>query len=131
MTVKLNILIIEDSEPDVVLLQEIMFQFIDPSSVKFMEAARLVDAFRIIQKNQFDLVILDLNLLDIQGLASVAALHAELPNIPIVVYSGMDDPKLGEQAIVCGAHSYLVKGRETGERLREIIHEIIPVAISA
>ena len=51
----------------------------------------------------------------------VAALHAEFPNIPIIVYSGMDDPKLKEKALMCGAKSYLVKGKESPYALKFLI----------
>ena len=118
----LRILMIEDSESDVVLLEHLLEDA--TASVNMLEITdvpRLSDGFEVIKTEIFDIIMLDLNLLDIQGIACVAALHAEVPEIPIIVYSGMDDPKLFKEAMLCGAHSYLVKGRETSDNIKKII----------
>lgn len=124
-TKALNILIIEDSEADALLLETMLQDISNDISIFTHAVPRLADAFKIVDKENFDLIMLDLNLLDIQGVASVAALHAEAPNTPIIVCSGMDDPKMHKEALLCGAEYYLVKGRQTPNNLREVIHDVL------
>ena len=124
----LRILLIEDSESDVVLLEHLLEEATaQENTLEITDVPRLSEGFSEIKTQQFDIIMLDLNLLDIQGIACVAALHAEVPKIPIIVYSGMDDPKLFKEAMLCGAHSYLVKGRETGYNLKKIIDNAVKV----
>ncbi len=59
------------------------------------------------------------------GVSSVAALRAQAPQMPIVVYSGTDDAKTKEKALMCGAAHYLVKGRESGFGLKHMIEQTI------
>ena len=121
----LSILIIEDSESDVFLVQSMLEEVSPEISFNINDVPRLVDAFKIVKREKFDIILLDLNLLDIQGVASVAALHAEVPNTPIIVYSGMDDPKLRRESLLCGAQYYLVKGKQTSGSLKYVIENVI------
>ena len=122
---KLDILVVEDSEADFVLLGELLEKAVPEYDLRLTNLAKLADAFKAVHKQKFDVVMLDLNLLDIQGIASVAALRAEIPNTPIVVCSGMEDPRLAKEAVLCGAQSYVVKGQETTQLLRQIIHNAL------
>lgn len=121
----LDVLIIEDSESDVYLVQSMLEDVSPDTHYTITDVPRLVDAFKIIKRQKFDIVLLDLNLLDIQGVASVAALHAEVPNTPIIVYSGMDDPKLRRESLLCGAQYYLVKGKQTSGSLKYVIENVL------
>jgi len=121
----LSILVIEDSESDVYLVQSMLEEVSPDITFNIKDVPRLVDAFKIVKREKFDIILLDLNLLDIQGVASVAALHAEIPNTPIIVYSGMDDPKLRRESLLCGAQYYLVKGKQTSGSLKYVIENVL------
>jgi two-component system sensor histidine kinase/response regulator len=69
----------------------------------------------------FNLILLDLNLLDINGTATVAAMHAQAPNVPIIVYSGTDDPALRDEALLCGASEFLIKGNIETAHLQKML----------
>ena len=64
-----------------------------------------------------DIVLLDLSLPDSSGIATVAALRAALPRVPVVVLTGHDDSALALQALEAGAQDYLVKGQFTHDAL--------------
>ena len=117
----IHILLIEDSKSDVFLMERLLEEVSVNCFYHITDVPRLVDAFYKIDQEKFDLIMLDLNLLDIDGVASVSALRAQVPHIPIVVYSGMDDPKIKEKALLCGASHYLVKGHESGFGLKHMI----------
>lgn len=121
----MRILLVEDCKSDVFLLERMLEDVAMGCFYDITDVPRLVDAFYKLDHEAFDLVMLDLNLLDIDGVASVAALRAQMPNIPIVVYSGMDDSKTKEKALMCGATHYLVKGRESSYGLKHMIERAV------
>lgn len=119
-----KILMVEDCKSDVFLMERMLEEVSVNCFYEITDVPRLIDAFHIMDREAFDLVMLDLNLLDIDGVSSVAALHAQAPGLAIVVYSGMDDIKMRENALMCGATHYLVKGKENGRSLKKIIEHI-------
>ncbi len=121
----IRILLIEDCKSDAFLLERMLEDASVNCFYDITNVPRLVDAFYKVDKEQFDVVLLDLNLLDIDGVASVAALHAQISELPIIVYSGTDDTKVKEKAIMCGAMHYMVKGKESGFGLKYMIERAI------
>jgi len=120
-----RILLIEDCKSDVFLMERILENVSVNCFYEITDVPRLVDAFYKIDQETFDLVMLDLNLLDIDGVASVAALRAQVAHLPIIVYSGTDDAKTKEKAMMCGATHYLVKGRESGFGIKYMIEHAV------
>lgn len=121
-----RILLIEDNRGDVFLLER-MLRGVSPGvCFEFTDVPRMVDALEILDDNNFDLIFMDLNLLDIGGTAAIAALHAEAGEVPIIVYSGSDDPDQREKSLMCGARFYLVKGGDNLDSLKLIMSQIVP-----
>ncbi|MBF0287650.1 MAG: response regulator [SAR324 cluster bacterium] len=56
-----------------------------------------------------DIVLLDLNLPDSEGLDTLVRVHEYVPNVPIIVLTGMDDESLGVTALQKGAQDYWPK----------------------
>jgi CheY-like chemotaxis protein len=122
---KLNVLLVEDSKSDAALVQRMLSDSAPLLYYNFVHVTRLADALDETAQQHFDIALLDLNLLDMEGLASITALHASIPHTPIIVYSGMDDPHLRQQASLCGARYYLVKGRESGYAIKFMIEQSV------
>ncbi len=120
-----KMLVVEDCPSDVFLLERMLQEEDENSGVEIVSVPRLIDAFQRIDDELFDVILLDLNLLDIDGIASVAALTAETPGTPVIVYSGMADKKTMEKALLCGATSYLIKGRENAGSLLGAINAAV------
>jgi signal transduction histidine kinase len=72
-----------------------------------------------------DVVLLDLSLPDSQGLDTVKRLQANIPNIPVIVLTGMYDRKLALQAVAGGAQDYLVKGQISAPLLERALQYAI------
>lgn len=121
----IRVLQVEDSPGDVYLLSHMLRDASPEYAFDIADVPRLADALRMIGGVAFDIVLLDLNLPDIDGVAAVAALHAESPQTPIIVYSGMDCSRLREEVLLCGACHYLIKGRESPYSLRFMIDQAI------
>lgn len=68
-------------------------------------------------KEQYDVVFLDLNLPDSEGLDSVFTMELMDSGMPFIVLSSLDDPDAAKEAIRMGAQDYLVKGTFDGADL--------------
>lgn len=121
----IRVLLVEDSTSDAYLTERMLGDSSLSDEFEVTTVPRLVDALSAFDRDSFDAVLLDLNLLDMEGVASVAALNAQVPVIPIIVYSGVSDPRLREEAMMCGACHYLVKGHESPWGLRHLIKQAI------
>ena len=72
-----------------------------------------------------DAILLDLVLPDSQGLATFERVKATVPNIPVLVLTGLDDEMLAEEAVAAGARDYLIKTQIDGESLARSIREAV------
>lgn len=120
-TQKRHILIIEDNKSDVCLLKTSLQRLFGRDTFDYADVPRLIDALELMDDALFDLAFLDLNLLDMEGCATVAALHAESPSLPIIVYSGSCDPELLHEVMLCGARHCVMKGHESDLMMRSIV----------
>ncbi len=105
-----SILLVEDSPSDVALFREMLGE---PNAVEFemTHANMLSNALALLSKESFGIILLDLSLPDGKGLDTVIRTHAAVPNVPIVVMSGLGDEELAVRALQEGAQDYLVKGQ--------------------
>ncbi|WP_375493840.1 ATP-binding protein [uncultured Nostoc sp.] len=136
----IHILLVEDSASDAHLLRRI-FLHADQEQWQMLHVERLseaIDASRensastldnsqIVSRRQrrFDLVLLDLSLPDSIGLDTLKEFRAAVPDIPVVVLTGLDDEDLAMQALAEGAQDYLVKDQITIQRLVRAIRYAI------
>jgi signal transduction histidine kinase/DNA-binding response OmpR family regulator len=106
----INILLIEDNPGDARLVSEMLKEC---STVHFemAYAGRLNEALKALKEKKFDVVLLDLNLPDSQGLGGVERITAQEPEVPVIIFTSLDDEKLGIQAVRQHAGDYLVKGQ--------------------
>ncbi|HYL36642.1 MAG TPA: response regulator [Bryobacteraceae bacterium] len=112
----IRILLVEDNPADVRLLLELVRET-GAGRVKLEHVRRLDSALEFLGRETCDVILLDLSLPDMQGLETVARVHARAPNVPIVVLTGLDDEALAVRALRTGAQDYLVKGRVDGDLL--------------
>src|SRR5690606_35590218 len=71
-----------------------------------------------------DLVLLDLHMPGIHGLAGLAAIRAQYRSVAVIVVSANDDPRVVRRALDHGAAGYLPKSSGLGE-LREAIRSVM------
>jgi DNA-binding NarL/FixJ family response regulator len=78
-----------------------------PSAV--LEASSVAEACRTIRESTPDLVIFDLLLPDAAGLDGLMTIRSYFPQIPVLVFSVLDDAKIVTQAFAMGAAGYVPK----------------------
>ncbi len=120
----LNVLVVEDDTVDAKLLHRLLRQSaLSISNVKFAE--RLETALESLDGGNFDVVFLDLSLLDSQGIDLVSAVNAKAPNVPIIALSGLDDTETAVTAVKSGVEDYLVKGQVNSDLLTRTVQHAI------
>ena len=106
----LRVLLVEDNPADADLVREALPKT-GPPAFRLEVVTRLADALARLGDGGIDLVLLDLNLPDGQGLETFHKLHHAVPALPVVVLTGNMDQELAVETVKKGAQDYLVKGR--------------------
>ncbi len=73
------------------------------------EAATGADGLDLLQKNSYDVVLIDIRLPDADGLALLEDIRGKYPTLPIVMISTFDNPTYVARAVAIGANDYLLK----------------------
>ena len=82
---------------------------------------RLTTGLERLGHGQVDVILLDLDLPDSEGLVSLERAAAFAPDVPIVVLTRVDDEGLALESVQGGAQDFLVKGELTGSMLTRAI----------
>lgn len=121
-------LVVEDNAGDVRLLCEPLKKT-EIAHFDIEVVGRLDEAISMLRahaaQDAFDVVLLDLSLPDAQGLETFSNLSRAIPEVPVVVVSGLNDNALAVRAVQNGAQDYLVKGQATdGALARSLVFAI-------
>lgn len=74
------------------------------------EAANGIDAVRLALERRPDIAVVDLAMPGMDGFQVTAALKRDLPDCKVVMLSGFEESRVGEQARAAGVDHYLSKG---------------------
>ena len=98
-------------EPDRSVYRSIQFLLEKAESPSFRvdSAETLCRGLECLRAACSDVVLLDLNLSDSQGLTALAAVRSQFPSLPVVVLVPTAQEVLGRQAVEAGASDYLLK----------------------
>ena len=116
----ISVLLFEDNPIHARLLQNLLKPEFAVEAVDHLAAglARLA-------AGGIDAILLDLVLPDSQELATFERVKATVPDIPVLVLTGLDDEVLAEEAVAAGARDYLIKTQINGESLARSIREAV------
>lgn len=120
----IRLLLVEDNPDDVDLVREFA-ALGDEYLFAISDAGRLSEAVDILSQDSFDLVLCDLGLPDSQGLETFIKLHTMVPDVPIIVLTGMSDRELAMTAVRSGAQDYIMKGEIRGPLLGKAVQYAI------
>ena len=121
---QIKTLLVEDNQGDAFLLKE---KLAHAREIKFnlTHVERLKTAVQCLQQESFDVILLDLDLPDSQGLQTFLTLEKIVPNLPIVLLTGLKDESLALEAFRQGAQDCLVKEQTTTDILIRSINYAI------
>jgi len=103
----LRILVIEDSEDDVILMQRVLSNA--GYSVELLRVDNGEDLDSALQNHQWDLVITDHNIPGFSSEASLRHVKEFDENIPVVIVSGSIGEDIAVAAMKAGAQDYIMK----------------------
>ncbi len=115
-----KILLVEDNPGDVIIITEYLKMQAE-AVFEIVDVDTIVKAKKYVQETKFDVIILDLNLPDSNGLDTFYQIKSIASSCAIIVSTGVNDLEFGKKAIKEGAHDYLVKNSITPEILYRAI----------
>src|SRR5882724_1294596 len=74
------------------------------------EAASGDAAVRMTLKHKPDVVLMDIRMSDGDGLNALGRIKLDRPELPVLMFSGFDNPAYVARAVALGASGYLLKG---------------------
>lgn len=86
------------------------------------EAESGVEGARAAITSDADLVLMDLSMPDLDGIAAMRRIHARRPDLPVVILTAHADPGVEREAREAGASGFLAKGT-TLEDIIIVLHE--------
>jgi len=80
-----------------------------------IEVGSLAEATAALDRGETDLLLLDLQMPGMNGLASLAGIRASYPAVPVLVVSATEDPLIMREVLEFGASGFLPKSTPGGE----------------
>ncbi|MGB9939100.1 PAS domain S-box protein [Methanosarcina sp.] len=120
MDKKIEILLFEDNPGDAGLIEEMLEEFAD-FRYELRNVETLKEGLDFLRESPFDVILSDLGLPDSDGIDTFLEIHAGNSRIPIIILTGINDEKIGIEAVKRGAQDYLIKGQVDGKLLKRSI----------
>ena len=118
---KQRILVVDDEEP----IRELLSTYFVGHEYEVTTAATAPETVNSIQETIPDLVILDIDLADADGLELLGTLKASHPKLPIIILTGMGfDEELLQEALQKGADGYVSKTLPLDQLLKEVMRTL-------
>ena len=77
-------------------------------------------AVKAAQKHNPDVVLLDVRMADGDGLTALGRIKLDRPEMPVLMFSGFDNPTYVARAVALGANGYILKGTNKDKLLDAI-----------
>jgi len=88
------------------------------------EAADGLEALELCRRLRADLVLMDVRMPKMDGLAATRAIKEEFPRTSVVMVTMHDDPDYLFEAVIAGAAGYVLKGA-TPDQLTEAVRQVL------
>ena len=111
MSLHKHILIIDD-DPVFRLMVE---TFLKKNDFRTISVGSAAETLKVLKKELFDLILIDLRLPDINGLDLLKEIKKEFPKIPLILMTSFVDIRTAVKAIKAGAFEYITKPVNTDE----------------
>jgi two-component system, OmpR family, response regulator len=115
---RLRVLLVDDEEDLVVtLVERLQLRGIEAEGV-FSGA----DALRHVREASFDVLILDVRMPGIDGLALMAEIKRDDPDLPVILFTGHSSVEDAEEGMRGGASAYFIKPIDIEELVAKIMN---------
>ncbi|MFA6924622.1 MAG: PAS domain S-box protein [Bacteroidales bacterium] len=119
----LRILLVEDNPGDVYIVKDLL----KSAETKYIvtHSSRLSDALQLLNKQEFDAILLDIGLPDSTGIETLRKIKSPKIKAPIIILTGFDDKDLAIESVKEGAQDYLVKNKLSSDNISRAINHSI------
>lgn len=121
----IHVLLVEDNPADADLVSELVADVDETGSIDIVPVGSLAAARERLARGGLDVALLDLQLPDSEGIATVESMRAATHGLPFVVLTGTRDEATAIAALHAGAQDYLIKGRFDGSTLLRAVRYAI------
>jgi len=117
----IKVLVIEEGKPESTPWYQVVSVSVNAGQFEATRASSLSNALAALEREPFDVILLDLVLPDSLGTNTFSQVYARVPETPIVVTSQLDDKDQAVKVLQEGAQDYLVKGEMDAIHLRRAL----------
>ena len=100
-----RLLVLDDEES----IRQALSIFFGRKGYDVVASGAAADAMALADREQFDLGIFDINLDGESGMELLVFFKSNFPNLPIIIYTGLEDEDWQEKAMFRGANGFVLK----------------------
>ncbi|MFN2211893.1 MAG: GGDEF domain-containing protein [Anaerolineales bacterium] len=117
----IKVLVIEENQPEYAPWFQIVSTGLNTGQFQAERVASLSGALAQLEKEPFDVILLDLALPDSVGVATFSQICVRVPEVPIIVTSALENKNHAIEILREGAQDYLVKGEINVKQLQRTV----------
>lgn len=119
---QIKVLMIEDDEDDVLIIEDFIEEINKIQySIHLTAYMNTEVAINGLKETPYNVILLDLNLIESNGVETLKKFVLQVPHLPIIVLTGLADEQVAIDCIREGASDYLVKGKINADQLKRTI----------
>jgi diguanylate cyclase (GGDEF)-like protein len=120
-----KVLVVEENQPEYAPWFRVISVGVNSDQFESTRVGNLSKALDILEKEPFDVILLDLALPDSIGVGTFSQICVRVPEVPIVVTSALENKDQAMEVLREGAQDYLVKGEVDVKLLRRSLQYAI------
>jgi diguanylate cyclase (GGDEF)-like protein len=121
----IKVLVVEENQPEYAPWFQVVSSGVKDGQFESERVGTLTKALVLLEKEPFDVILLDLALPDSVGVGTFSQICVRVPEVPIIVISALENKKQAFEVLREGAQDYLVKGEVDVKLLRRALYYAI------
>src|SRR5688572_10822319 len=95
------------------------------ANLQVKQVSNAEDFYQVLEKFDFDLVITECRLREIEGRQILKTVKNRFPNCPLIVFTGRGSEEIAVEFIKFGAHDYITKSSHASSRLTKAVRSAL------